>query len=338
MSRISDTRTLTRVAAAKLVSAGHRAHAITVDLIYAEIKQGSRTTINDELKLWKDEQAKVNALSAALPDAVSNAMLATWAVAVEHGAKAFDSRREEMESEVATANARAESAEASLAEQLRRVEEITAQLEQSAARELAQRSEIQSLRDAKEAANERAASAERETVTARAEAQARVASLISDHERQISEARAGLTSKEADLRAELTRNTERLEGVQKHVLMQVADAREAQKRAEDQSMKATQRGEKLGVEIELLRAQLAETRATLQGTIAALKAASAESSELKLERDTLKGKLDNTTGQLEAVSQQRDSLSRELSHGQKIVAASARSRQSATNSTKNIKA
>lgn len=92
MSRVSDTRARTREAATYLVAAGRRPHALTVDLIYAEIKQGSRTTINDELKRWKDEQAKVDALNAALPPVVVNAMLALWAVAVEHGENAFAQR------------------------------------------------------------------------------------------------------------------------------------------------------------------------------------------------------------------------------------------------------
>lgn len=34
---------VTREAAARLVAAGRRSHDLTVDLIYAEIKQGSRT-------------------------------------------------------------------------------------------------------------------------------------------------------------------------------------------------------------------------------------------------------------------------------------------------------
>jgi len=125
MSRVSDTRLRTRQAAAKLVASGRRPHALTVDLIYAEIRQGSRTTINDELKLWKDEQAKVDALSAALPAPVANAMLAAWAVAVEHGESVFDQRREEVEAELAEASNRAETAEAGpgrIARRSRRVE------------------------------------------------------------------------------------------------------------------------------------------------------------------------------------------------------------------------
>jgi len=33
-------------------------------LIYAEIRQGSRTTINDELKRWKEEKTQADALGA----------------------------------------------------------------------------------------------------------------------------------------------------------------------------------------------------------------------------------------------------------------------------------
>ena len=74
MSRVSDTRQRTREAAAALVADGRRPHELTVDLIYAAIQQGSRTTINDELKLWKDERAKVDALGADLPPAIADAM------------------------------------------------------------------------------------------------------------------------------------------------------------------------------------------------------------------------------------------------------------------------
>lgn len=337
MGRISDTRMRTRAAAVKLVTAGHPAHAITVDLIYAEIKQGSRTTINDELKLWKDEQAKVNALSAALPDAVANAMLATWAVAIEHGEKAFEQRREEIESELATTAARAQAAEASLGEQCARAEQLSLLLGQSTKRETAQRAESQALRDAKDDALRRAVLAEQETASARAEAQVRESTLKSVHEQSLTDARAELAAKEVELRAELTRTTERLEGVQKHVMLQVAEARDAQRRAEDQATKAVQRGEKLGIELESMRAQLAEVRSNHQRAVEAQTAVVAEASQLRNERDELKLKLANTTGHLEAISQQFEALSRQLSRGQKTVLAGAKPRPTATNSTKNNK-
>src|SRR5271165_1828520 len=116
MSRISDTRFRTREAAARLVKSGRQAHKVTVDLIYAEIRQGSRTTINDELKLWKDEQTKVDALRAALPRPVADAMLTAWATAVEHGEKAFSKRSEEIEQELAQTHDRIEQLQGKLAD------------------------------------------------------------------------------------------------------------------------------------------------------------------------------------------------------------------------------
>ena len=111
MSRVSDTRLRTREAAARLVAVGRRPHDLTVDLIYAEIKQGSRTTINDELKLWKDEQAKADALTNAMPPVVAHARLNIWAVAVEHEERVFDQCREEAETQLAQASTCIESLE-----------------------------------------------------------------------------------------------------------------------------------------------------------------------------------------------------------------------------------
>ncbi|KVN88982.1 DNA-binding protein [Burkholderia ubonensis] len=97
MSRISNTRLRTREAASHLVAAGRRPHELTVDLIYAEIRQGSRTTINDELKLWKDEQVRNDALAAALPAPVADAMLVLWALAIDHGEQVLARRGEQRE-------------------------------------------------------------------------------------------------------------------------------------------------------------------------------------------------------------------------------------------------
>ena len=211
-------------------------------------------------------------------------------------------------------------------------------MRQSDERETAQRAELHALRDAKDKALQRAAQAERETASVRSEAQARESTLKSVHERDLSDARAELAAKEIDLRAELTRTTERLEGVQKHVMLQVADARNAQQRAEDQTTKANQRADKFGAEVETLRAQLAEVQSTHQRTAAAQTAALAEAGHLRAERDSLKEKLANTTGQLEGIVRQFDALSQQLSQGPRANLSGARLRPTATNRTKNIKA
>lgn len=103
MSRVSDTRQRTREAATQLVARGKRPHEITVDQIYAVIQQGSRTTINDELKQWKDERTKVDALGADLPAAVADAMRALWVAAVEQGEAVFADQRGILETTLAEA-------------------------------------------------------------------------------------------------------------------------------------------------------------------------------------------------------------------------------------------
>ena len=73
------------------------------------MRQRSRTTINDERKLWKDEQARIDTPSASLPPAVANAMVSVWALAIEHGEQVFAQRGEELETEATAAVIRAES-------------------------------------------------------------------------------------------------------------------------------------------------------------------------------------------------------------------------------------
>ena len=50
MSRISDTRLRTREAAARLMAAGRRPYELTVDLIYAEIKQGTSQKTENKVR------------------------------------------------------------------------------------------------------------------------------------------------------------------------------------------------------------------------------------------------------------------------------------------------
>ncbi len=304
MTRTSDTRSRTREAASKIVAGGRPAHAITVDLIYAEIRQGSRTTINDELKLWKDEQVKVDALSAALPPAVANAMLATWAVAVEHGEQAFDGRRSEVEGELAQAVSRAEAAEATQASQQAELAALRAQLEDARRDTLVAREETRGEREAKASALEKLDALALRLAADADEAARRLDGLRDSYEQRLQQQREAHAAAEASFREELARATERLEGVQRHVMLQVSEAREAQKRAEDQLAKAVQRGERLGTELEGLRAQTATQAMQLQRATQDHQAAAMQAKQAQAERDELKVQLANTTGRLEGTQQQ----------------------------------
>lgn len=308
MSRVSDTRIRTREAATRLVAAGRQPHELTVDLIYAEIRQGSRTTINDELKLWKDEQAKVDALSAALPPAVANAMMAAWAVAVEHGEKVFEQRRDEVEGELAAALQRVQVLETDLA---RAQDEAAGLRAQSASRQAeveAARDETARGRAAAEAAQARAQALEQQVEASRTEADQRLTATNAVHERRLAELHEAMTAQEQAFRAEIDKATERLEGVQKHVMQQVTEAREATKRAEMLLAKTQQKNEELLAEAQQLRAELASRTQQSARTQEDLAKVSQAADQLRIERESLIQQLAMLTGKLDAQTAQIESL------------------------------
>jgi DNA repair exonuclease SbcCD ATPase subunit len=260
MSRISDTRFRTREAAARLVAAGRRPHDLTVDLIYAEIRQGSRTTINDELKLWKDEQARIDALSAALPPEVANAMLSVWALAIDHGERVFAQRGEELESEATSAAIRAESLMTANAGLQAEAHTLRVQLEDQQTRltsALADLARAQAERDAATRQSE-AATLERDTL--RAQLEQGLHDARSAHARELDNLLSARAEHESALRTEVDQATARLEGVQKRVMLQADEAREAQRRAEAALAKIQQRNEQLVGDVQRLSADAAEQR------------------------------------------------------------------------------
>jgi chromosome segregation ATPase len=304
MSRVSDTRQRTRQAAAKLVAGGRRPHELTVDLVYAEIRQGSRTTINDELKLWKDEQAKTDALSDALPQPVANAMLAAWAIAVEHGERVFDERRTEVEVELQQANVRADSAETARLEAASTIASIREQIDRSVVDLASARADIQRERDAKDDAQRRTADVEARFAAERADAQSRHEELRRDYEKQLQQEREALAASEARLRDELALATERLEGVQRHVMRQVDEARESLRRAEDQLAKALQRNERLAGDMEPLRTETVTLATQLRLATQEQAVATKTIEKLRAERDDFARQAGSASGRLEAASQQ----------------------------------
>ncbi|PRY09095.1 DNA-binding protein [Paraburkholderia sp. BL25I1N1] len=260
MSRISDTRIRTREAAARLVTSGRLAHELTVDLIYAEIRQGSRTTINDELKLWKDEQARNDALAAALPPAVASAMLSVWALAVGQGEQVFAQRGDELEAEAAAAITRAGALETAHAELRAEVRTVRGQLDDQQARlatALTEQAQAHAGRDAALLQAE-AAVAERDAIRARSEQALR--DLQSAYALELEALRTTHAGHEAALRVEVDQATARLEGVQKRVMLQTEEARDAQRRAEAALAKTRQRNEQFIADVQRISADAAEHR------------------------------------------------------------------------------
>ena len=300
MSRISDTRLRTREAAARLVAAGRHPHELTVDLIYAEIRQGSRTTINDELKLWKDEQARNDALAAALPTPVAAAMRTLWALAIEHGEQVFAARGEELEREAANATARAESLAMALPTLETQAQTLRTQLEERETRLTSATTELARTQAEREAALQTAQAAADERDTARTETQEALHAAQAAHARELETLRAEHAEREAALRSQIDQAAARLESVQKHVMLQTEEARDAQRRAETALAKVRQRNEQLVGDVQRLSAEAAEQRRLVDRHEKQLASAIEEARELRRERDTLAQQVASLQGQLKA--------------------------------------
>jgi chromosome segregation ATPase len=300
MSRISDTRIRTREAAAQLVASGRPAHELTVDLIYAEIRQGSRTTINDELKLWKDEQARNDALAAALPPAVADAMLSVWALAVEQGERVFAQRGDELEAEAAAAVTRAGALETARAELQGELRTVRAQLDDQSARLAAVLAELAQVHGGRDTALRLAEASAAERDAVRAQSEQALHDMRSAHLQELEALRATHAEHEAALRTQVDQATARLEGVQKRVMLQTEEARDAQRRAEAALAEIRTRNEQLVGDVQRISADAAEQRRLAGRHEKLLDRATEEARDLRLARDALAQQVALLQGQLKA--------------------------------------
>jgi len=306
MSRISDTRLRTREAAVNLVAAGRRPHELTVDSIYAEIKQGSRTTINDELKLWKDEQAKADALNSTLPPAVAGAMLSTWTTAIEYGEKLFEQRREGLESELAAAWQQIQELKISLLNKQEELTTISAQvvLQQAEIEKL--RGEVANSRSATDMAQAQAAALAQQLESSKIEEEQRLAAAKIEYQ----QLQSAMAVQEQTFRAEIDKATIRLEGVQKHIMLQVSEAREATKRAETLLAKANLKNAELSDAAQQFAAKLTVQTAENQRMQIELERVSKEALQLRTAHEQLIQQHAIQLGKSAAQTEQIESLQR----------------------------
>ena len=308
MSRISDTRFRTREAAARLVTDGRQTHEVTVDLIYAEIRQGSRTTINDELKLWKDEQTKVDALRAALPRPVADAMLTAWAMAVEHGEKAFSKRSEEIEQELVQTQERTEKLAAELAELQKEKVALQGELDHSGNELNSIRQEASSERCAKDNAQARLDILEKEVDAAREGAAKTVLEMKLECQARVEALKENVSAEEGKFRTEITRATEHLETIRKQVVQQVSVAQKAKEEVELCLEIALQENAQLSAEVQRLRTDLA-LQFELREQMSEANAKNESNLErLSTEGDAIVRELAIASGRLSAQAKQIESL------------------------------
>lgn len=294
MSRVSDTRQRTREAAAALVTGGKRPHELTVDLIYAAIQQGSRTTINDELKLWKDERAKADALGADLPPSIAEAMRSLWVAAVEQGEQVFGEHRQALESEL-TALQRAH--DDVIAE--RDAAQVVVQQLQHEVGELREQSTQTQQQLARETEAKRDAlglvhALQHEVVAVRADMAQQLDAARYNHDRLTTEFQATIAARDAAFQAERDKANERVETAQARMLQETDAAREGARQAEQQMVKLRQRSEEQQASLTELRLDIARHRRELaenEARLATLDGITTERDQLALELATMRGQI-----------------------------------------------
>jgi chromosome segregation ATPase len=224
-----------------------------VDQIYEVIRQGSRTTINDELKRWKAERAQADALADTLPPAIAESMRTLWAAAA-------DQARQQFATERAALIDASEAALASCRERNERLAQMQAQRDSLA-------EQVATLTAALEAARQVHATIDAARAAATAEAATLRETLDqerSDSARERTEARASLEAAQAThqaalaeqaqaFRDELNRATERLQQSEAQMLKQIDDSRVMQRRAEAHLAKVQEQNASLRTELAELR-------------------------------------------------------------------------------------
>ena len=318
MARTSDTRTLTRETAARLATQGRLPHTLTVDQIYEVIRQGSRTTINDELKRWKAERVQADTLAETLPPAIADAMRALWAAAVERGAEQFAAERDgliqDREAAIATCQQQAEALSQVQAQRdtlSEQVATLTTALD-AAQQELARVDAARAAATAEAATlRETLDQVRQQNVRERAEARSAQEALVASHQ-------AAFAERDQAFRQELDRATERLQQTEARMLKQVDDARTAARRSEAQLTKAQEQNANLRAEL----AELRQRPVRDQQDLVAAREAAAEAHTRQVDAERLSAEreraLITSTAQAEAAQRVIGTLEAALQRGRRV--------------------
>ena len=259
--RSSDTRARVREVADRLVADGVSVRDITIDSIYAEIRQGSRTTINDELRAWRRERALFDAQVTAIPGPVLSAAEALWSAASQAAEVALRDRRQEVEDQAVAVRERLQALEGQVASEQTRSAALNAQVAAQEAVIGTLRQDLAAARTAADTARAQAEMLTSQLETQRADGEHRLNQQRADYESRIAALTEAATEKDVAYRAEIEKAHARLEGVQNHMLQQVAEARDLAKKAESARALVQQRSDELAVQLQAARVDVAAAKA-----------------------------------------------------------------------------
>lgn len=303
MSRVSNTRQRTREAAAALVADGRRPHELTVDLIYAAIQQGSRTTINDELKLWKDERAKADVLGADLPPAIADAMRSLWVAAVEQGEQVFNEHRQALESDLEAQKRAYDDVAVERDAAQATVHQLQHEVSQLREQGIEVRQQLTQETEAKRDALGQVQALQHEMAAVRTDIAQQLEAARQAHDRLTTEFQATIAARDAAFQVERDKANERVEAAQARMLQETDAAREGQRHAEQQLVKLRQRSEDQQTSLTELRLDMARLRRELadgEARLAAMATITGEREQLALELADARGQVSGLKAALQS--------------------------------------
>ena len=302
------TRQLTTKTALELRASGMPLEKITVDLILDTIRQGSRTTINDELRKFKEKQSKLDAVSTGLPPEVTNATRELWALAVSLGEKVFQEQKMALEAEITALQAR----ETALVAELSTEKQYSAELRAENASRITEnnqlREDLAATRSVADSAIARNQALEEQLSTQKSESTQRESALQAEHRRREFDLHEQIAASKKSHQEELSKTMGRLESVQQHVLMQVEEARANTRRVEAALAKETQRTGELNGELQALRERNTSLQNRIDNDQALLANADSNLKGLQSEREQLIKDVASLTARLESSREVSKSL------------------------------
>ncbi len=273
---------------------GGWAKLATVDLIYAAIQQGSRTTINDELKLWKDERAKADALGADLPPAIADAMRSLWAAAVEQGEHVFNEHRQALESDLETQKRAYDDAAVERDAAQATIHQLQHEISQLREQGMEVRQQLTQETEAKRDALGQVQALQHEVAAVRTDMAQQLDAARQAHDRLTAEFQATIAARDAAYQVERDKANERVEAAQARMLQETDAAREGQRHAEQQLAKLRQRSEDQQTSLTELRLDMARLRRELaegEARLAAVATITGERDQLALELAGARGQV-----------------------------------------------
>jgi chromosome segregation ATPase len=236
-----------------------------------------------------------------LPPVVADTMRSLWVVAVEHGERAFEQRRVELEARLDTAGEQRAAAEGAC-EQAEAANQLLNQQITTLGQRLTElRQQLVAEAAAKNEAVSQAHALQQELTAVRLESARQLESIRQEQEKQATEFQQAISARDATFRAEIDTATQRLESAQAHMLQQIDDARQSQRRAEAQATKTQQQRDQLQSELTDLRMQVSLQAHELKERNTALEALTQDATRWAAERQALATELASSRGRVEGI-------------------------------------